>query len=71
MCETYMLTFNLTVDELDCVLDKVFLSEMQKRIIVYRMKDLSIVQMADLEHCSQSKINREIHKIKRKLEKVI
>ena len=66
-----MLKFNLTKEELKSILDKGYFSEMQERIIVYRLRDLSIIQMADLEHCSPSKINKEIRKLKCKLEKII
>ena len=66
-----MLKFNLTKEELKSILDKGYFSEMQERIIVYRLRDLSIIQMADLEHCSPSKINKEIHKLKCKIEKII
>ena len=65
-----MLRFNLTDDELLKLSDKVFLSEIQTNIIKYRMQDISIVKMADLEHCSSSRINREIKKIRYKLEKI-
>lgn len=66
-----VLKINLTKEELQNILDKTYFSDMQERIIIYRIKDLSIIQMADLEHCSPSKINKEIRKIKCKLEKVI
>lgn len=65
-----MLTINLTREELKSVLEKAYFSDIQERIIVYRMRDLSIVQMSDLEHCSPSKINKEIRKIKHKIEKI-
>ena len=66
-----MLKLNLSKVELQDLLDKAYFSEMQERIIVYRMRDLSVIQMSDLEHCSPSKINKEIRKIKSKLEKII
>ena len=65
-----MLKFNVTKSELKSILENVYLSEMQERLITYRMRDLSIIQMADLEHCSPSKINKEIHKLKCKIEKI-
>ena len=65
-----MLKLNFTKEELNKILDKAYFSEVQERIIVYRIRDLSIVQIADLEHCSPSKINNEIRKIKTKLEKI-
>ena len=65
-----MLKLNYTKEELKEVTDKIYLSDMQKRIMLCRMRDLSIVQIAELEHCSVSKINNEIKKIKNKLEKI-
>lgn len=65
-----MLKLNFTKEELNKILDKAYFSEVQERIIVYRIRDLSIIQIADLEHCSPSKINNEIRKIKTKLEKI-
>ena len=55
-----MLKLNYTKEELKEVTDKIYLSDMQKRIMLCRMRDLSIVQIAELEHCSVSKINNEI-----------
>ncbi len=66
----YMLKLDFTKAELKEVLNKTYFSGVQERIIVYRMRDLSIIQMADLEHCSPSKINSEIRKIRLKLEKI-
>lgn len=42
-----------------------------KRIFDYRLKEYSITKMSMLENCSESTINREIKKIKRKISKVI
>ena len=65
-----VLKLSYSKEELQRILDSVYFSDIQERIIVYRMKDLSIIQIADLEHCSPSKINKEIRKIKCKLEKI-
>ena len=43
----------------------------KERIFDYRLKEYSITKMAMLENCSESTINREIKKIKRKISKVI
>ncbi len=66
-----MLKVNLTKEEFKDILEKAYFSEIQERIITYRMRDLSIIQMADLEHCSPSKINKEIRKIKCKMKKIM
>ena len=66
-----MLKLDLTRDELDKIKEKVFFSDIQERIIEYRLRDYSITKMAQLEHCSESTINREIKKIKNKISKII
>ena len=44
---------------------------MQERIIKYRQDEISITRMSMIENCSESTINREIKKIKKKIMKVI
>jgi DNA-binding CsgD family transcriptional regulator len=66
-----MLKFELTNDELDYIKSKIHFTPMQERIIGYRMDELSIVQMAMKENCSEPKISKEIAKIKKKIYKVI
>ena len=66
-----MLKFDFTKDELETLKSKIFLSEMQERIIEYRAKEYSITKMAQLEFCSESKIDKEIRKIKKKIERVL
>lgn len=44
---------------------------MQERIINYRQDELTIVQMSMKEHCSESKISKEIGKITKKIKKVL
>jgi hypothetical protein len=51
--------------------DKIYLSEIQERIIEYRLKEYSRVKMADLENCSIQTIDREINKIAKKILKII
>jgi hypothetical protein len=66
-----MLKLNFTKQELLDIKDKIFLSEIQEKIIEYRLKEFSRVKMADLEHCSLSKIDKEINKIAQKIFKVL
>lgn len=66
-----MLKLNFTKQELLDIKDKIFLSEIQDKIIEYRLKEYSRVKMADLEHCSVSKIDKEINKIAQKIFKVL
>ena len=66
-----MLKLNFTKQELLDIKDKIFLSEIQDKIIEYRLKEYSRVKMADLEHCSVSKIDKEINKIAQKIFRVL
>lgn len=66
-----MLKLNFTKSELQDIKDKIYLSEIQERIIEYRLKEYSRVKMADLENCSVQTIDREIRKIAKKILKII
>lgn len=61
--------FNFTKNEVKELYDNIYFSDIQKRILEYRLLDYSIVKISDIEHCSVSTINREIRKIKYKIEK--
>ena len=67
----FMLKFEFTSDELDYIKSKIHFTPIQKRIIGYRQDEYSITKMAMLEHRSESTINRQINKIKKKIMKVI
>ena len=66
-----MLRLEFTKQEVDEIKSKIYLSELQERIFEYRLKEYSITKMALLENVSESTINREIKKIRRKILKVI
>ena len=66
-----MLKLNFTKEELNILKDKIYLSDIQERIIEYRLKEFSRVKMAQLENCSIQTIDREISKIAQKIIKVI
>lgn len=66
-----MFKLGLSKQELDDIKSKIYLSDIQERILEYRMKEYSITKMAQLENCSEATISREIRKIKDKLTKVI
>lgn len=66
-----MMKFNFTRQEVQDIKNKIYLSELQERILEYRLKEYSITKMSILENCSESTINREIKKIKKKIMKVI
>ena len=66
-----MLKLNFTKSELQDIKDKIYLSEIQERIIEYRLKEYSRVKMAQLENCSIQTIDREISKIAKKILKII
>lgn len=66
-----MLKLNFTKSELQDLKDKIYLSEIQERIIEYRLKEYSRVKMAMLENCSVQTIDREINKMAKKILKVM
>ena len=66
-----MLRLEFTRKEVDYIKSQIYLSEMQERIFEYRLKEYSITKMAQLEHCSESTISRELKKIKKKVMKVL
>ena len=66
-----MLKLNFTKEELKQLKEKIFLSEIQERIIEYRLKEYSRIKMAELEHCSVQTIDKEINKLAKKIFKVI
>ena len=63
--------FDFTKQEVEEIKSKIYLSEIQERIFEYKLKEYSITKMALLENCSESTINREIKKIKKKIMKII
>lgn len=66
-----MLKLDFTNDEMDYIKGKIHFTPMQERIIEYRQNEYSITKMAMLENCSESTINREIKKVKKKIMRVI
>lgn len=66
-----MLKLNFTKAELQELKDKIYLSEIQERIIEYRLKEYSRVKMAELENCSIQTIDREINKLAKKIMKIM
>ena len=66
-----MLKLNFTKTELQEIKDKIYLSEIQERIIEYRLKEYSRVKMAELENCSIQTIDREINKLSKKILKIM
>ena len=65
------LKIEFTNDEIERIKSKIHFTPMQERIISYRMDELSIVEMSFKESCSESKISKEIAKIKKKIYKVL
>lgn len=66
-----MFKLEFTKREVNEIKSKIYLSEIQERIFEYRLKEYSITKMAMLENVSESTINRELKKVKRKIMKVI
>lgn len=66
-----MLKLEFTKEEVQIIKSKIYLSEIQERIFEYRLKEYSITKMAQLEHCSESTISRELKKVKNKIIKIL
>lgn len=66
-----MFKLDLTKQEIEEIKSKIYLSEIQERILEYRLKEYSITKMAQIENCSESTINRELKKLKDKIDKVL
>lgn len=66
-----MLKLNFTKAELEELKNKIYLSEIQERIIEYRLKEYSRVKIAELENCSIQTIDREINKLAKKILKIM
>ena len=66
-----MLKLDFTKYEVENIKSKVYFSPRQERIFEYRLRDYSIVEMSMLENCSESTINREIKRIKKKITKIV
>lgn len=66
-----MFKLDFTKQEVDTIKSKIYLNELQERILEYRLKEYSITKMSMLENVSESTISRELKKIKKKIEKVL
>lgn len=66
-----MFKLSFTKQEIEDIKNKVYLSEMQERILEYRLKEYSRIQMADKEKTSVATIDREIKKLVNKIKKVL
>lgn len=66
-----MFKLSMTREEVEELKSKIFLSEIQERILEYRLRDYSLTKMAILEHCSESTISKELNKLKKKIMKVL
>ena len=67
----FMFKLDFSKQEIDNIKSKVYLSELQERILEYRLREYSITKMAMLENCSESTVNREIKKLKKKIMKTL
>jgi len=66
-----MMKLDFTKQEISDIKSKIYLSELQERILEYRLKEYSITKMSMLENCSERTISRELNKIKKKILKII
>lgn len=66
-----MLRFGFTKQEVEEIKNKIYLSEIQERILEYRLREYSLTKMAILENVSERTISRELTKLKKKIRRVI
>ena len=66
-----MYKFEFSDKELDEISKKALLSPLQKEIIEYRIKDYSLVKIAELTKNSTSTVSRQIVKIVKKIKRII
>jgi len=66
-----MFKLELTKQEIEDIKSKIYLSDIQERLLEYRLREYSITKMAQLECCSESTISKEINKLKSKIMKVL
>lgn len=66
-----MYKLNLTREKVEKLKKEIYFNEMQERILEYRLKEYTITKMAQLEHCSESTISREIRKIFNKISNIL
>lgn len=65
-----MYKFNYTKEQLDIISERALLSDLQKDILKYRIQNYSLVNIADIKHCSISKISRETSEINHKIDMI-
>lgn len=66
-----MLKFDFSKKEYEDLKSQLILTELESKVLDYRMKEYSITKMSQLENCSESTISRAIEKIKRKISKIL
>ena len=57
----------LTKQDIEIIKSKIYLTEIQQRILEYRMLEYTIAKMSILEHCSERTISRELAKLEKKI----
>ena len=66
-----MLKFDFSKKEYEELKSQLILTELESKVLDYRLKEYSITKMSQLENCSESTINRAIKKIKHKISKIL
>lgn len=66
-----MLKISFIEEEFLELQNKIHFTPLQKRIMRYRLDEMSRVKMADIENTSVATIDREIKKIAEKIKRVI
>lgn len=65
------INFDFTKQEIEDIKSKIYLTELEERLLIYKLKGYSITKMALLENYSNRTINKYLLKLKKKILKVI
>ena len=65
------INFDFTKQEIENIKSKIYLTELEERLLIYKLKGYSITKMALLENYSNRTINKYLLKLKKKILKVI
>ena len=63
--------FEFTKSDYDYIVKECMLDEEYSKLLEYRIKGYSIVKIADLLNCSESRVNTMIKKLKSKIKKIV
>lgn len=63
--------FEFTKSDYDYIVKECMLDDEYQKLLEYKIKGYSIVKIAGLLNCSDSRVNTMIKKLKRKIKKIV